>query len=141
MNGLDLLPSDAHRAMLAYLRQNARGRIRSIPRDVVRQAIYDQYKIELVDRDMRQIRGELVAWGYPCFPGPGGYYYGVDTWDLADAQSYLRKKIMPMLKERKDMRYAFDAEGRRQRFEGQTQMDLPMRVPFPMGAQTVKWPR
>lgn len=138
MNALDALPSDAHRAMLRHLRQSSRGRSRSIPRDKLRASLLAEYGITLVDRDMRQIRRDLLGFAYPCYPGPEGYHYGVEAADLQDARAYLVKKIIPLQEEWKWMGEAFESEMRRQRNEGQTQMDLPIKMVYPMGQQTVR---
>lgn len=120
----DMLATDGHRAMLAILETHARGRTKSIKTDDLRQRMFREYKVEVADRDMRQIRRDLVERGWPCYPGPTGYYYGITPADLNDARTYIAKKAMPMLKERGEMRYAFDTEQRRNESMPRMQMEL-----------------
>ena len=128
MNLRDMLPTDGHRAMLAILETRHRGRAKSIRTDFLRGLMLAEYKIAVHDRDMRQIRRDLVERGWPCYPGPAGYYYGIEPADLHDARAYLGKKAMPMLKERGEMRYAFDAETRRNELAPRMQMEMDLKV-------------
>ncbi len=123
MNAQDELPTDAHRAMLVILQGEARGRAHPIRTDDLRRRMLKQYSIEVADRDMRHIRRELVAHKWPCYPGPHGYFYGLDAEDLLEAKAYLTKKIMPMLDERIDMGWALEADQRRNEPASRGQMD------------------
>lgn len=122
----DMLPTDGHRAMLAILETRARGRGKSIKTDVLRGLMSAEWDVLVADRDMRQIRSDLCARGWPCYPGPSGYYYGIEPADLYDARTYIGKKAMPLLKERSEMKYAFEAELRRNELAPRMQMELAL---------------
>ncbi len=128
MNLRDMLPTDGHRAMLVILETIARGRARSIHTDALRERMRIEYKIEVHDRDMRKIRSDLCARGWPCYPGPAGYYYGIEPADLHDARTYIGKKAMPLLKERNEMRNAFETEQHRNELAPRMQMELDLKV-------------
>ena len=124
----DMLSTDGHRTMLVILETDARGRAKSITTDALRQRMLKEYGVEVADRDMRQIRSDLCARGWPCYPGPSGYYYGIEPADLHDARTYIGKKAMPLLKERNEMKYAFEAELRRNELAPRMQMEMDLKV-------------
>ncbi len=109
----EMLPSEAHRAMLAILEQWHRGRMRAITTDSLRAEMHRVYRVSVTDRDMRAIRRDLVRYDFPCFPCSAGYYFAIEAADLHDAKAYHRKKVMPMLKERGQMGRAFEASKQR----------------------------
>lgn len=126
MNLRDMLPTDGHRVMLVILETIARGRARSITTDDLRRRMLMEYGVEVADRDMRKIRSDLCARGWPCYPGPSGYYYGIEPADLHDARAYLGKKAMPLLKERNEMKYAFETELQRNESAPRMQMEMEL---------------
>ncbi len=123
-----MLATDGHRAMLAILETRARGRAKSIKTDVLRRLMSDEWDVLVADRDMRQIRSDLCARGWPCYPGPSGYYYGIEPADLHDARTYIAKKALPMLKERGEMRAAFEMERQRNEMAPRMQMEMDLKV-------------